>query len=64
MALLGYIMAKITYSTAHVHHRYSLGHRLCGLVYICMSFTLKALVAAALGLYLKGIMVMLDEVML
>ena len=64
MTLHGYVMAEITYSTVYDCHELLtwLWATLCSTA--CMSFTMKALAAAALGLHWSDIMVTLHEVML
>ena len=64
MTLHNCVMAEITYSTVYDCHELLtwLWATLCSTA--CMSFTMKALAAAALGLHWSDIMVTLHEVML
>ena len=64
MTLHGYVMAEITYSTVFACHKV-LACLVMGyfVPYACMSFAMKALGAAALGLHWRDIVVMLYEVM-
>ena len=58
-----YVTAEITYSTVHAHHAVFAGSQaLCSTQ--SMSFVMKALAPATLGLHWSNIMVMLCEVML
>lgn len=61
MTLHGYVTADITYSTVHVDFEV-LTLSWAILKYNCMSFTMKALSIAALGLQWNDIMVMLWKV--
>ena len=62
MVLHDYVTAEITYSTAHLLQEVlTLGYFVW---WACASFNMKALVAAALGLHWRNVMVMLHEVML
>ena len=58
-----YVTAEITYSTVHAHHAVFAGSQaLCSTQ--SMSFVMKALAPATLGLHWSNIMVMLYEVLL
>ena len=63
MTLHGYVMAEITYSTVCMSQVLACLVICYFVPYACMSFAMKALGAAALGLHWRDIMVMLYEVM-
>ena len=59
MTLPGCVMAEIAYSTEHAHREVLAWLQVTLCWHACLSFTMKALAAAALGLHWSNIMVML-----
>ena len=59
-----YVTAEIIYTTAHARHEVPAWSQVTVSGYTCMSFTMKVLAAAVLGLHWSDTMAMLYEVML